>query len=434
MHIRKASGIFLLFSCGALALPGLLSKPGQSQSPTVAPFNKTGIYDLGEKAGWTLKMPDGATSPAGKYTYTIKKNNAVAIQSGEVDLSSRAATIEVSVNEPAMLYMELTPPSGKPMVFGAAVAPTKLKPAVERPKDFDDFWNAKIAMLKGIPENPVVTPGESGKPDVDYSTIKMDHINGTHVYGQIAKPSKPGKYPALLVVQWASPPYPLQKSWAVDPAAGGWIVLNIEPHDVLPTEPPAYYAALPDDIKNYTSIGQTDRDKNYFLEMYLRGYRAVDYLASRPDWDGKTIVVTGGSMGGQQALAIAGLHPKVTHLMAEEPAGCDMSAGLHGRQQGYPFYPTNNPKVMEVAQYFDCINFAPRIKATSLIAMGFVDTVTPPCGIWVAFNLIPGPKVVAPMPEAPHNNTATWEQQQPYYSRYGEWLKVLAKGGKVELK
>jgi len=40
--------------------------------------------------------------------------------------------------------------------------------------------------------------------------------------------------------------------------------------------------------------------------MYLRDSRAIDYIASRPDWDGKTIVVMGTSMGGHQSLVAAG--------------------------------------------------------------------------------------------------------------------------------
>ena len=47
---------------------------------------------------------------------------------------------------------------------------------------------------------------------------------------------------------------------------------------------------------------------------------------------------------------------------------------------------------MQTALYFDAVNFASRIKVPSLVAMGFVDTVTPPVGIWIAFNQIQGPK------------------------------------------
>ena len=289
-----------------------------------------------------------------------------------------------------------SPASGAPahhdIVAGAAVAPTSLQPVVPCPADFDAFWESKIKLLKSIPENPVLTPADGGNPDIEYATIKMDHINGTHVYGQIAKPKRKGKFPALLIFQWASPPYPLQKSWVTGHAADGWLTLNIEPHDVLPDQPKAYYNALPQAIKNYQSIGNDDRDKSYFLEMYLRDYRAVDYITSRDDWDGKTLVVMGTSMGGQQSLCVAGLHPKITHVIVEEPSGCDTNGPLHDRQSGYPSFPSNNPKIMETALYFDAVNFTPRITARSLIAMGFVDTVAPPVGIWTAFNQIKGPR------------------------------------------
>jgi cephalosporin-C deacetylase-like acetyl esterase/lysophospholipase L1-like esterase len=289
-------------------------------------------------------------------------------------------------------------------------------------------------MLRDVPANPVLTPGDSGDPKVEYATVRMDHVNGVHVYGQIAKSKREGKFPALVIFQWASPPYPLQKEWVTSRAAAGWLTLNIEPHDVLPTEPPAYYAALPKAIKEYQSIGQDDRNKSYFLQMYLADVRAVDYLASRPDWDGKTLVVMGTSMGGQQSLAVAGLDEKVTHVIVNEPAGCDTNAALHGRQEGYPNFPSNNPKVMETARYFDAVNFASNIKVPSLVAMGFVDTVAPPAGIWTAFNQIKGPKEVAPMIDSSHNHLATAAQQHPFTSRSAQWLELLGKGETLSMQ
>jgi cephalosporin-C deacetylase-like acetyl esterase len=402
--------------------------------PLVTPYRASGIYGLREKAGWTVTLPPDSPAPAGKFAFTIKKNNAVVVSQGELDLSAGAGRIETALAEPAMLYMELRPPEGRPMVFGAAIAPTKLRPVAPRPNDFDAFWKRKIAEMKAVPENPVLTPGDSGKPDVDYATIRMDHVNGTHVYGQIAKPKKPGKYPAVLILQWASPPYRLWSPWVADRAAEGWIALNIEPHDVLPTEPQSYYDALPAALKNYGSIGQEDRERSYFVEMYLRDYRAVDYLSHLPEWDGKTLLVMGTSMGGQQSLAVAGLHPKVTHLIVNVPAGCDLNGAQYGRQVGYPYFPSNSPKVLETAPYVDCVNFAPHIKATSLVAMGFVDTVSPPAGIWTAFNLIRGRKEAAPMVDSPHNNTATAEQQRPYTERAAAWMSKLVRGEKPEVR
>lgn len=90
-------------------------------------------------------------------------------------------------------------------------------------------------------------------------------------------------------------------------AAEGWLVLNVDSHDKLPSE------ASGNMPRNYASVGNTDRETSYFLNMYLRDSRALDYLLTRPDWDGKTIVLMGTSMGGQQSIMLAGLRPdKIT--------------------------------------------------------------------------------------------------------------------------
>jgi (4-O-methyl)-D-glucuronate---lignin esterase len=390
---------------------------------------------VGEEVGWRIESSDTNGAPK-SYKYTIKKNNLDLVSSGVLDLAAGKASVELKVNEPAMLYLELALQTAggaqaRPIVAGAAVAPSKLLPVASRPADFDAFWAAKIKLLKETPENPVVTSGDAGVANVEYATIRMDNINGSRIHGQLAKPKREGKLPALVIFQWAGPPYPLQKQWVTDHAANGWLTLNIEPHDVLPDQPAAYYQALPESIKHYEWIGNNDRDQSYFLRMYLGDYRAIDYITSHPDWDGKTLVVMGISMGGQQSLCVAGLHPKITHLIVDVPAGCDTNGPLHGRQSSYPNFPSNDPTIMQTALYFDVVNFAPRIRATSLVAMGFVDTISAPAGIWTAFNLIPGSKEAVPMIDSPHNHLATPEQQRPYTERSAEWLNTLVKGEQV---
>jgi cephalosporin-C deacetylase-like acetyl esterase len=401
-----------------------------AQPLTLTPLGPTGIYDLGEKAGWTVAFaPQPTAAPAAGYTYTLKKNTFEIIQSGSLDPAAGEAVIATTLDVPAMLYLEVTLPSDgeKPstLAAGAAIAPTELQPVAPCPADFDAFWASKIEMLHAVAPEPVLTPADSGREGVDYATLKLKNIRGAHVYGQLAKPAREGKFPAVLVLQWAGAPYPLQKSWVTDRAAEGWIALNIEPHDVPGNLPPEFYGAMPALIKSYNTIYADDRDRNYFLQMYLGAYRAVDYLASRPDWDGETLLVTGISMGGQQSLAVAGLHPRITHLIVHVPAGADSNALLHGRFAGYPNWDATNPKVMETALYFDTVNFASRIKATSLISMGFLDNVCPAVGIWTAFNQIRAPKEVVPLVDAAHNHQSTPEQQRAFLEREKQWLTAL---------
>ncbi|MFO0788500.1 MAG: acetylxylan esterase [Pirellulales bacterium] len=413
----------------------VLSAATSAQQIQLTPDRPTAMYSLGETVGWTVTVTDSKEASASnvRCSYTIKKNNAELLKSGNLDFASGKARIELQLNEPAMIYVEVRladddDKNAKPIIAAAAVAPDELKPVAPRPADFDDFWAAKIAELNKIPPNAVVEPSESDVPNVDYATITLDSIHNTHVRGQLAKPAGHKKLPAIVIFQWASPPYPLQKQWVTSRAAQGWLALNVEPHDVLPTELQSYYDALPDKLKHYETIGNNNRDESYFLRMYLGDYRAIDYITEHPDWDGKTLVLYGVSMGGQQGLCLAGLNPKATHLIVNVPAGCDTNGPLHGRQASYPNFPASDAQVMRTALYFDAVNFAPRIQAHSLIALGFVDTTCAPAGIWTAYNLISSPKEIVPMPDSPHNHLATAEQQRPFNERSAAWLDALVKG------
>src|SRR5829696_1100627 len=105
-----------------------------AQQPTFTPYKASGIYAVGEKVGWTAALPPGA-APAAGYTYTVRKNNQDVIKTGTLDFSSGRATIpniEVTLDEPAMVYVQVSTPggagqdSGAGLALGAAVAPEKL--------------------------------------------------------------------------------------------------------------------------------------------------------------------------------------------------------------------------------------------------------------------------------------------------------------------
>lgn len=434
-----------------------------AQTLTFTPLKSGGIYETGEKIGWTIEVA-GDQKP-GVVSYVLKKNGAVAYKTDTVDLSSGKATIETSLDEPGSVLLEITlpvPPPAAPAaaatadaaitrpanatparggrgnrppraLAGAMVAPRKLQPASPRPADFDAWWTQKIAQLHAIPANPQLTPGESGKDGVDYALLQMDNINGTRVQGQIAKPKREGRFPALLILQWAGV-YPLQKQWVIDRAAEGWLALNILPHDLPPTEPAAFYQGK---LGNYASLGQEDREQSYFLRMYLGDYRAADYLAAHPNWDGRTLVVMGTSMGGQQTFATAGLHPKITAMMAMVPAGADNTGPEHGRASSYPGWANatktrSDPRILETGRYFDSAHFASRVKVPALVAMGFIDETCPPVSVWAALNQLKGPVEPLPLINSPHQDNPRGVQR-PWQVRSAEWLAAIVKGEAVKM-
>jgi cephalosporin-C deacetylase-like acetyl esterase len=296
--------------------------------------------------------------------------------------------------------------------------------ATPRPDDFDAFWARKLAAQAKIPINPALTPVQAGVDGVEMSTFVVDAL-GSKAQGYFAKPVTPGKYPALMLLQYAGV-YALNAHSVAAHAAEGWLVMDVDSHDKLPSDSAGN---IP---RNYQAVGNTDRETSYFLNMYLRDSRALDYLMTRPDWDGKTIVLMGTSMGGQQSLVLAGLRPdKITAVLVCVPAGADTNGDLHGRKAGYPNWPSGDSQVMSASRYFDPVNFASHIQAPVLAAMGFIDTTSPPAGVWTALNEIKVPKEPLPMIESEHNNL-TPQKEKDWDARSKELLTILLHGGEFK--
>jgi cephalosporin-C deacetylase-like acetyl esterase len=429
----------VLIAC-LLALPAAFAqqRPQIAQQLTFTPDHAGGIYDVGETVGWTVTP--GPVTPTYQYKWTVRRNNAVVLKEGRLDLSSGRDRIEITADQPEMIYVAVEPvPSPDPATrftggntgrdnglyaVGAAVAPTKLTPSAPRPADFDAFWTQKLAEQAKVPINPVLTKVDTDVPGVELSMFELDAL-GSHAHGYVAKPAREGKFPAVIQLQYAGI-YALNARGAAQRAAEGWLMINVDSHDKLPSDPAGNAP------KGYQAVGNTDREKSYFLNMYLRDSRALDYLLTRPDWDGKTIVLTGGSMGGQQSLMLAGLRPeKITSVLVCVPAGADSNGDLHGRKAGYPNWDSTNPEVMKTGLYFDTVNFASHIQAPVMAGMGFIDTISPPAGVWTALNQIPAPKEPLPMIESEHDNL-TPQKGRACPARTREILDLLVKGGEFK--
>jgi cephalosporin-C deacetylase-like acetyl esterase len=451
VYSRAAVAVFLAAAFASAQRGGPIP-----QQLSFAPYHSSGIYNIGESVGWIVTP--GPIEPTYSYKWTIRRNNADVLKEGKLDLSSGKDRIEITGSEPEMIYVAIEPvakpavdagapapatPTATPAgpgrgnrngftggntgrnnglyAVGAAVAPAKIGLATPRPADFDSFWDGKLAAQEKIPIHPALTSVATDTPGVEMYTFVLDAL-GSHAQGYLAKPAKEGKFPALVLLQYAGV-YALNARSVASHAAEGWLVIDVDSHDKLPSDPSGNAP------RNYPAVGNTDRETSYFLNMYLRDSRALDYLMTRPDWDGKTIVLMGTSMGGQQGLMLAGLRPeKITAVLVCVPSGADTNADLHGRKDGYPNWPSDDPKVMNTALYFDPVNFASRIKAPVLAAMGFIDTTSPPAGVWTALNQISVAKEPLPMLESEHNNL-TPQKEQNWDVRSKELLGILLSGG-----
>lgn len=405
---------------------------------SVTTSRASGIYGVGESIVVRIQVRQPSTEPVRAVTYTVKLHGAKLLASGLLELTNGGAEFTTRLSEPGSLLFTITGTNAAGQKFstlaGAVAEYTEIRWPQPAPEDFDAFWDAKLAESAQLPlnarEERVALPAD---PAIVYSKVTLDNIHGSHVYGQLAHPRKPGKYPAILLVQYAGV-YALKRENVTGLARDGWLVLNISAHDFPFDLPDSYIQKLADGkLKEYTTIGQTNREASYFLRMFLGCQRAVEYLATRGDWNGRVLVVKGVSQGGLQSIVAAGLDPKVTAILALEPAGCGNTAQTLGRAWGWPYWQAhaNGPgagQIMETSRYFDAINFAHRVKCPALIGPGLMETTCPASNVLAMANQLGGPVEVLILPEAGHQAHNDKRGETPFNRRAAAWLQALKAG------
>ncbi len=263
----------LVFSILVLTLPPFCRRhlPGARPPP---PDHADGLYQPGEKATWTVEVanPDPAfRAGLTAAPYSVTRDGADTVASGSVDLSSGSAMIAASRDEPGALLVRVGGDTRKPLALGGAVfGAEKIGPALPAPADFDSFWQAELAALAQVPMNPVLekVDGLPGSAGLEYDKVTLDNIGGTKVRGQLAKPAKEGKFPAILMLH-AAGVYPLNKGQVLGQARSGWLALDILAHDLPIDETDAFYLEQKNGaLKDYPEIGCEDRETSYFLRMF----------------------------------------------------------------------------------------------------------------------------------------------------------------------
>lgn len=310
----------------------------------------------------------------------------------------------------------------------AGFSPEKLKPYAQEPKDFDDFWKKALGEARQTDLNPtkVLLPSRCTQEVNVYEVSYNNNRWGSKMYGILSVPVKPGKYPALLRVPGAG-----VRPYAGDTytASGKCIVLEIGVHGVPVTMEQKVYDDLANGaLQGYWDTNLDNKDRNPYKRIVTGAVKGVDYIASLPEWDGKTLGVTGASQGGFLSLAVAALDKRVTFLGAVHDAMCDYEAELHGVAGGWPHYFYNEGKQVtmdgvmkarvEGARYYDGVNFARRITVPGWYSFGYNDEVVPPTSAYGLYNTVKAPKTLSIYQMTGHY----WYQEQ-----WDEWQAFLVK-------
>lgn len=407
---RIAITAFAVLLCAASSFAGTFSlKWATDKEPVSYLPNETMTFKVqlvedgkplaGKTLKWTRTGDDGKTA----------KGEAASSESQPVEITSSLekpgfVRLEVSVfNEDGS---PLKDTAGKPLKFegGAGVEPSKLEVYPE-PADFDAFWKAQKEILAKVPMKAELKEVESKKADFTLFDVKVDCAGGKPVSGYLAIP-KGAKEKSLgatvgFMGYGVSSPGPSYLN--------GMMSLTINAHGIENGREPEYYKELKDGaLKSYAFKNDENAKPEtcYFNGMMLRVMRALEFVKSRPEWDGKTLVVTGGSQGGLQALNAAALDGDVTKCNAYKPWCCDLGGIKLGRVRGW------RPDFAEGLGYYDAANQAKRIKCEVVITSGLGDYVCPPSGISVLYNNIKAPKSIEYIQGSTHGYNPPDPQRQ----------------------
>lgn len=308
-------------------------------------------------------------------------------------------------------------------------SPEKIKPYTRMPDDFIDFWTSNIRESS---EFPLKYTKEIAK---EYCTEQIDcyliklflNTKGQAIYGYLFYPknAKSGSCPVVL-----SPPgagiktikEPLRHKYY---AEKGCIRLEFEIHGLNPTMSEEEFKEISNAFNGkengYLTNGLDNRDNYYMKRVYLACTRCIDLLTSLPEWDGKNVIVQGGSQGGALAMVTAGLDKRVTACVANHPALSDMAGYMAGRAGGYPhFFRTkgmDSKEKLETMAYYDVVNFARLIKADTFMTWGFNDNTCPPTTSYTVFNTLNCPKEALITPINEH-----WTSEETEHGHL-EWIK-----------
>lgn len=269
---------------------------------------------------------------------------------------------------------------------GGAGAETERLELPPEPADFDAFWKGQFARLDAVPLRVDRVELENKYDDYRLFAVRLDSAGLRPVTGYLIEPPDAGtrKYPAVLqlfgydrnVSQHNPPPGAYKKDA---------IVLEINAYGMnLPafggTE--ADRKALKWEIESngftyaFDPKQNADPETAFFNGMVLRIKRALQYLKTLPEWDGRNLMARGGSQGGLQTVWAAACGEGVTAAESYVTWCCDIAG--NDRRDGWYV------KWTEALGYYDAVNWAKRIPGNcrvDVVRAGLGDYVCPPMGL-----------------------------------------------------
>ena len=424
----------LLLMVVAISMAGLAENyPYRSDYLWVTvPDHADWLYRAGEKARVEVQLYKYGIPQDATVNYEIADDMLAADRKGEVVMKHGRAVIDMGTrNTPGFRDLRLSAVvDGKKYVHHVKVgfSVDEIRPFTREPADFIDFWNRNIEDMRAVPLSYTKENAEeycTDKIDCYLLKIRLNKQNqSVYAYLFYPKNAQKGSCPVVLCPPGAgikTIKEPLRHKYY---AENGFIRMEMEIHGLDPRLPKETF----DDItkafngreNGYLYNGLQDPDRYYMKRVYLSLIRCLDLLTALPEWDGRNLIVQGGSQGGALAIVAAGLDRRVTQCIVNHPALSDMAAYSAGRTGGYPHFNKVDgmftDRNMRTMAYYDVVNFARHVTADVYMTWGYNDNTCPPTTSYAVWNTFTCPKEALITPINEH-----WTSDDTEY-RQMEWV------------
>lgn len=391
------------------------------------------LYETGEKAVVEVQFYKYGVPRDAVVEYAIADDMLEADAKGSVKLKDGKAKVSLGTRKtPGFRDLRLTTSvDGKKYSHHIKVgfSADKIRPFTKEPADFMTFWNDNIKEMRAF---PLSYTKELAK---EFCTQKMDcylvkmllnrQLQSVYAYLFIPKGAEAKSCPIVLCPPGAgikTIKEPLRHRYYGE---NGFIRMEMEIHGLDPRMPAEKFDELSRAFNGrengYLFNGMDNRDNYYMKRVYLSLVRAIDFLVTLPEWDGKNVAVQGGSQGGALSIVLAALDSRITQCVVNHPALSDMAAYSAGTTGGYPHFNKIKgmftPANIKTMAYYDVVNFARHVKAPTYMTWGYNDDVCPPTTSYAVWNVMTCPKEPLITPINEH-----WTSDATEYGQF-EWIK-----------
>ena len=436
MFMRKVLGCCAMLAAFAAAGDGTLSITARAE-------RESALYAPGETIMFQVAVNDADGKPVSgvELPYTLTGDGGLSIR-GKIAPKDGRAEVSVKPERHGFVLLSIQPPAANgarrrpnPVCAGAGVAVEKIRPGTPACPDFDRFWQNEAAAVRQAKFESSLTEVEQGNAKARVYDVRLTD-GKLAVRGYLALPAKttPAGHPILMMFNGAGTIGANYKSAIQRANRYNCIVFNMSIHDVpngLSREEQAKLRRSPE-IFQYMYRGVDSPETYPIRDIFRRVVCAIEYMKSRPEWDGKRIITQGGSLGGAQAIFGAYIEPRTVLCIANAPALSDHFGGDLKQAAGWPnMFATLAKKKLDPTAarrtmgYFDTVNFAKKLPCPIRLSVGFVDTICPPTSVYALYNSIPGQKSIVNVVSGAHGPVADKREKSVFTQNMGYLDELL---------